>query len=126
MYLISLLPFFVLYFFSDGLCFIIYRVIRYRKSVVMSNLAIAFPEKTLAEREKIAKGFYKNFCDYIVESIKLLSMSDKEFDKRVKGDFSIVDRLAREGKTFRSTADINLILNIVIWLQQEIRMRYLL
>ncbi|HTB99126.1 MAG TPA: hypothetical protein VK705_00445 [Ferruginibacter sp.] len=98
LYLISLLPFFILYFFSNGLCFIIHRVIRYRKSVVMANLTIAFPEKTIAERKKIAAGFYQNFCDYIVESIKLLSMSDRQFDKRVKGDFSIVDRLAREGK----------------------------
>jgi KDO2-lipid IV(A) lauroyltransferase len=101
LYLISLLPFFVLYRFSDGLYFIMCYVIRYRKSVVMGNLAIAFPQKTIQERKKIAKGFYRNFCDYIIESIKLLSMSDKQFDRRVKGDFSIVDKLAREGKNIQ-------------------------
>ena len=90
--------FFILYFIADGLYLITYYIIGYRKKVVMDNLAVAFPEKTISERRKIAKGFYRNFCDYIIESIKLISMSDKEFDKRCKADFSLVDRLAREGK----------------------------
>jgi lauroyl/myristoyl acyltransferase len=29
----------------------------YRKAIVMKNLAIAFPEKTEAERIRIAEGF---------------------------------------------------------------------
>jgi KDO2-lipid IV(A) lauroyltransferase len=91
----------MLYFISDGLYFLAYYVVGYRKKVVMHNLSIAFPEKTLLERKRIAKGFYKNFCDYIVESIKLLSMNDRVFDKVCKGDFSIVDKLAREGKNIQ-------------------------
>ena len=58
-----------------------YYVFGYRKTVVMGNLAIAFPEKSLTEREVIASAFYKNFVDTFIETIKLLSMSDAEFDK---------------------------------------------
>jgi KDO2-lipid IV(A) lauroyltransferase len=43
LYLLSLLPMGVLYFFSDGFYIIIYYLIRYRRDVVMSNLIIAFP-----------------------------------------------------------------------------------
>ncbi|MBI3882787.1 MAG: lysophospholipid acyltransferase family protein [Sphingobacteriales bacterium] len=98
LYLASLLPFAFLYLISDGLYVISYYILGYRKKVVMNNLNIAFPEKTKKERVRIAKKFYKNFCDNIVESIKLLSMSDAMFDERVNGDFSLVDKLAGEGK----------------------------
>ena len=95
------MPFWVLYRLSDCLYLIIYYTVGYRKKVVMHNLAIAFPEKTIKERVTIAQKFYKNFCDYIVESIKLISLSDREFDKRCKGDFSIIDELARKGKNIQ-------------------------
>jgi len=58
LYLLSLLPFRVLYIFSDGIYLLIYYVIKYRRDVVANNLAIAFPEKTQAERIKIEKEFY--------------------------------------------------------------------
>lgn len=82
LYLISLLPFWILYGISDFLYFIIYRIWGYRKDVVMNNLAIAFPEKDFAERKKIAKQFYKNLIDSFIETIKLLSISKKQLNKR--------------------------------------------
>lgn len=48
----------------------------------MYNLGIAFPEKTEAERVRIAKQFYRKFTDTFIETIKLLSVSDKTFSKR--------------------------------------------
>ena len=54
LYILSLLPWFVMYGISDFLTFLVYNVFSYRKDVVLSNLAIAFPEKTQAERNKIA------------------------------------------------------------------------
>jgi len=81
-YLISLLPWKVIYFISDFLYFIAYYLIGYRKEVVMFNLSIAFPEKTEAERKLIAKQFYHQFIDSIVETIKLISISKKELQKR--------------------------------------------
>lgn len=97
LYLISLLPFKVLYFISDAFYGLIYYVLGYRKKVVMNNLQIAFPLKTEKERKQIAKKFYHNLVDYFVESIKLITISDKEFYKRCSGDFDEVNRLAASG-----------------------------
>lgn len=47
----------------------------------MSNLAIAFPEKTATERKKIAKQFYRNFTDAMLESIKLISAGPRLIDR---------------------------------------------
>jgi KDO2-lipid IV(A) lauroyltransferase len=83
LYLISLLPFFVLYALSDIVTFMMYHIIRYRRDVVMSNLRIAFPERTEQEHKSIAKKFYRNFNDTWLESIKLLSISKRELNKRM-------------------------------------------
>src|SRR5665647_1629827 len=94
LYLISLLPFPVMYFISNCIYGLIYYVFGYRKEIVMGNLSIAFPEKTQSERKKIAKQFYKNFIDTFIETIKVLSMSDAEFDKRCTGNFDLINELA--------------------------------
>ncbi|MEI2747785.1 MAG: lipid A biosynthesis acyltransferase [Ferruginibacter sp.] len=96
LYLISLLPFFILYGISDFACFILYNVAGYRKQVVMGNLDIAFPEKTLQEKKKIAKRFYRNLTDSFVETIKLLSISEKSFLKRV--DMNLDETIAMIGR----------------------------
>lgn len=101
LYLISLLPFPVMYFISNCIYGLIYYVFGYRKEIVMGNLAIAFPKKTQAERKKIAKQFYKNFIDTFIETIKVLSMSDAEFDKRCTGNFEVINELAAKGKNIQ-------------------------
>ena len=55
LWLISILPFKLLYFFSDGLYVLIYHIIGYRKKVVTNNLKLVFPEKTELEIKKIKK-----------------------------------------------------------------------
>ena len=65
-----------------------YYLMGYRKKVVLNNLLIAFPEKTEQERIKIAKQFYKNLIDTFIETIKLLSISDKAFAKSAQIDFT--------------------------------------
>ena len=74
-YLISLLPFPILYLLSDGIYFFVYRWVGYRKEIVMNNLKIAFPEKTTAEHKAIAKKFYHNFCDTFLLTGILLSQN---------------------------------------------------
>jgi KDO2-lipid IV(A) lauroyltransferase len=81
-YSISLLPFCVLYCLSDFIYLIIYKVVGYRKKVVRRNIASSFPEKTTAEHREIERRFYHWLCDYFVESLKLLSISRKELDRR--------------------------------------------
>src|SRR5882757_8280130 len=82
LYLLSLLPMRLLYLLSDGIYGLVYYGFRYRKKVVMSNLLLAFPEKTEAERVRIAKKFYHNFLDSFIEVVKLLSASDEFLKKR--------------------------------------------
>ena len=75
-YLISLLPMFVLYGMSDLAAFLLCYVIRYRRQVIIENLARAFPEKTAAERQKILRMFYHHFADSLIETLKMLSASE--------------------------------------------------
>jgi KDO2-lipid IV(A) lauroyltransferase len=81
--LLSKLPFFILYRFSDLLFLFIFYIIRYRKKVVAENLHFAFPEKTPKELTRISKAFYHHFCDLIFEIVRYHSMKDTEIVKRV-------------------------------------------
>ncbi|SHN17290.1 KDO2-lipid IV(A) lauroyltransferase [Cyclobacterium lianum] len=80
--LISKLPLWVLYLFSDLLYLLAFYLIGYRKKVVQDNLLHSFPEKSPKERKQIEKQFYRNFTDSLAETIKLLSMSEEELDRR--------------------------------------------
>jgi len=81
--LISKLPFWVLYAVSDFLFIMSYRLIRYRRKMVWTNLKNSFPEKSDEELRKIEKEFYKNLCDYAVEMLKLLTIDEHELKRRV-------------------------------------------
>ena len=80
-FLTALLPFRALFFISDFFYFITYYIIGYRKKLVRRNLNNAFPDKTPEEILKIEKDFYRHFCDYFVETIKLLHISDSQMQK---------------------------------------------
>ena len=83
LYLFSLLPMRVHYLISDTLYYLLYHIVKYRLRVVRENLATSFPEKSEAERRAIERDFYSFFCDYLVESIKLLSISKKNMKRRL-------------------------------------------
>ena len=101
LYVISLLPFFILYGISDFFFFITYYVAGYRKKIVFLNLEIAFPGKTRQEKKAIAKKFYRNLIDTFLEAIKLLSISEKEFNKRAIFDFTSIRALLDKGKNIQ-------------------------
>ena len=62
---------------------LMYYVVRYRRQLVAKNLRLSFPEKTEVERKAIAKAFYHQFADTIVESIYGYHASEEEMRKRV-------------------------------------------
>lgn len=64
----------------------------------MDNLKRAFPEKTILERKKIAKHFYRNLIQNFLESFKMLSISKKEFSKRAVIELGEVNRIINEGR----------------------------
>jgi KDO2-lipid IV(A) lauroyltransferase len=98
LYLLSLLPLRILFVLSDGIYFLIYHVIGYRKNVVRSNLDIAFPEKSKEEKKKIEKQFYKNFIDNFIETLKLLSGGNKYAVKHFKTDNTVMEQEFHKGK----------------------------
>lgn len=83
-FLLSLLPFRALYLLSDLLYFPVYYCVRYRRRIVRQNLIESFPQKTQQEIIAIEKKFYSFFCDYVLETLKLLSISKKEMKKRMR------------------------------------------
>lgn len=100
MYLHALLPFSLLYILSDLLYFFVYKIVRYRLRVVRSNLSASFPELDKKELLNLEKRFYHHFCDYFVETIKLLHISDEEMQKRMFfEDLDIVKNAMKDGRS---------------------------
>lgn len=81
---LSKLPLGLLYALSDFLYVLLYYVIRYRRRVVFENLRLSFPEKNAAEITRIAKGFYQNLADLVVETIKMPALSAEQMRERVQ------------------------------------------
>ena len=81
-YTLSLLPFRILYGMADIGYVLLYYIIRYRRGVVRKNLVTAFPEKSIDDIKTIERKFYHWFCDYFLEAIKLLSISEKDLRRR--------------------------------------------
>lgn len=99
-YLHALLPFSILYLLSDILFGGVYYLARYRRKLVRRNLKNAFPGKSQKQIVKLEKKFYHHLCDYFVETIKTLRLSDKEARRRMKFENpEIIDRLTADGKS---------------------------
>lgn len=95
---LSWLPLGVLYVLSDVLRVVLERMLHYRREVIRLNLHTSFPEKSEEEIKKIEHGFYCQLADNIVETVKLLHISDKTIDKRVKvKGADLVERIADAG-----------------------------
>lgn len=93
-YIMALMPFWVLYRIADIIFVIIYYVVRYRIKIVRKNIKDSFPELTSKEHLKIERQFYRNFADYITETIKLNHISDKQIMKRMKfNNIEVIDEL---------------------------------
>lgn len=84
LFFISKLPLRILYIFSDVMFFLNYYLVGYRKKVITQNLRNSFPGKSEDEIRKIRKKFYRNFSDYLVETIKSFSISETESRVRMQ------------------------------------------
>lgn len=90
-YLVSKLPYRALYVISDIANLVLYHIVRYRRDIVRRNITSAFPEKSLEECISIERGFYKWFCDYFVETVKLMSVSRQKLLSRI--EFRGIDKI---------------------------------
>ena len=81
-WLISFLPFRVLYLVADLNYLLLYYVLHYRRKVVRENLCNSFPEKSLREIKVIERKYYKHLADLSIELYKLWHMSEASIRKR--------------------------------------------
>lgn len=82
-YGISFLPFPLLYFLSDAMESLLFGLFGYRLKVVRENLRNSFPEKNVEELKQIEREFRRWFCDLVLETIKTLTISPQEVDRRI-------------------------------------------
>lgn len=101
-WLISKLPFRVLYFTSDLVYILVYYLIGYRKKIVRQNIASALPHLTQKERIVIEKKSYRHLCDMFLEMMKTMSLSEEEMDKRFT--FTNIEALIEMEKQGKSIA----------------------
>jgi KDO2-lipid IV(A) lauroyltransferase len=80
--IISLLPFRLLYLLSNIVCFLIFRIAKYRRKVVHENIALALPHLSEKERMSIEKKAYAHMCDMFLEMMKTMTISKQEMEKR--------------------------------------------
>ena len=99
-WLLSILPFRILYFISDMAYYVIYYIVGYRKKTVYENLKLVFPEKNEVEIKTIAKKSYRHFTDIFVEMIKSFTISEKELTKRYTfKNINILHKLEDENRS---------------------------
>lgn len=96
LYPFSLIPLRVLYLISDFFYYLLYYIIRYRRKVVSENIKKVFSTLSKKEQVNIEKQFYKNFCDNFIETIKLLSISEKELQTHITTDYSELKKIISE------------------------------
>lgn len=102
LYLLSLLPYFILYLIADVIFIFIYYIFGYRRKVVQQNLANSFPEKSPEERKAIEKKYFRFLADLIMETIKLATLSPQETIKRV----DVRDHLLLQNEAFKQGKSI--------------------
>lgn len=98
LYPIAHLPLCMLYPVSSFASWVLKDVAGYRRKVVVDNFRRAFPDASDTEIRRWTDQFYRHLCDTFIESVKLLGISDKEVDRRVKVfNAEIVDKAIEEG-----------------------------
>ena len=123
---LSLIPFKVMYVLSDGLFYLLYYVIRYRRSIVRKNLTESFPEKSEQEILQIEKKFYRNFTDQVLESTKMATISPEEMSRRMKfTNVEAADAVLVSGKSIAlyigHYGNWEWVSSIPLWLDKKVR-----
>jgi Kdo2-lipid IVA lauroyltransferase/acyltransferase len=81
--LFSRIPLFIWYPVARFLAWMAWRVIPYRRHVVVANLKACFPEWNDAARERVIRDYYRGFADMLVEVMRSLRLTPRELEQRV-------------------------------------------
>ena len=122
---IAIWPLRVLYVLSDLIYPLVYYVARYRREVVRKNLINSFPEKTEQEIKEIERKFYRHFCDYVVETVKLMHISDDEMRRRVRfTNPEYIEQLRSDGRPIflylGHQGNWEYIISITMWIHSDL------
>ena len=120
---IARLPFSALYVISDFLYYLVYYVVRYRRKMTRRNIARSFPEATDKELRSIEKKFYRHFADSMVETIKLLHITDDEMRRRFRfKNIEVIEYLRSDGRPvflyLGHYANWEYVTSITLWLKE--------
>lgn len=99
--LLSKMPLEILYRLAPLIYLVSFHFARYRRAEVFGHLATAFPDKSRDEITRIAKAYYRNLADVMVEIIKAADISAQELKARVKhNNFDLLRSLVASGQSF--------------------------
>lgn len=87
-YPLSLLPLPAIYVLADGITFVLRDIMKYRRAVILDNLAKSFPEKSPEEVQKLCREFYSHLGDLLAESVKMLTISRRQLGERWKNEMN--------------------------------------
>lgn len=100
LFIVSILPFWLLYLLSNLFYIFIYHIIGYRKKVVRKNLTLCGFANSPDEQKKIERKFYRYLCDFFLEAIKVRGMSKKQMLQRFSvTNPELVEDFAKQGKS---------------------------
>ncbi len=80
----SRIPLFVWYPIARFMAYCAWKVIPYRRHVVVANLTKSFPEWDEATRERVIRDYYRGFADMLVEIIHSPRLTTAELESRVR------------------------------------------
>jgi len=99
-FFVGILPFPVMYLFSDLMYFFLFKMFGYRRSVIDGNFAIAFPNAPKGQLDQLLKKTYKNLTDILVEGIKSFTMTRRQINKRHRvTNLEILEKYRNEKKS---------------------------
>lgn len=122
---IAIWPYWVLYALSALIYPLVYYVVGYRRKVVRTNLENSFPEKSEQEIKAIEKKFYRHFCDYVMETVKLMHISDEEMRRRMRfTNPEYIEQLRSDGRPIflylGHQANWEYVISITMWTSPEL------
>lgn len=81
---LALIPLFLWYPIARFMAWMSWRVIPYRRHVVVANLEASFPEWDDARREQVIRDYYRGFADMLVEIVHSARLTPAELERRVQ------------------------------------------
>ena len=123
---LAIWPYWVLHTFSNLLYPFVYHVARYRRKVTRKNLLQAFPEKSQRDIVKIEKAFYRHFCDYLFETIKLMHISDEQMRRHLRfTNPELLEALRADGRPIflylGHQGNWEYVISISLWIHSELK-----